>query len=449
MSSSSSFSFRQRAGNVDWKAVTSVQVEEVVLKGDPGPLQHVLDVVTFSEFRSVDVKNNSIESVYKLVNILQLIVEYLLHCQEAQFKVIRDLEGKLVIGKEHASKMKKEILSLKEDRKIYQRQLAMLRKSLGPDHFSNVNQSMHGLPPPKVTNLLHPVDEQTNPANLNSEVIKSVFKHEEDTREFMATLLNDQRTAFVDQISMVTQALQRTQELQQSKENQRTSSETHNNNNNNNTWVVQQAQVESTVQRAVEAMQKTVSTTLAALAEEQRKATAAAVTAAAAAAADATAKAATASSTKQATTSALGAAKSSAHDAEFTEIALQTAALEQFEMELNRRQAALDRKEREISDNAVAARQSLEQFVAARRASDTERLDLLTANESIALNALTVGARAICNTVKHGKACTLILWCIIIACLVLSTRVCLVGSLSSAAKSYCAFVFPNYSNCSV
>lgn len=43
--------------------------------------------------------------------------------------------------------------------------------------------------------------------------------------------------------------------------------------------------------------------------------------------------------------------------------------------------------------------------LAARRASDTERLDLLTANEVIAMNAFSVAARVIFNTVKHGKLC--------------------------------------------
>jgi chemotaxis protein histidine kinase CheA len=391
-SMSSSFSFRQRTGNIDWRAVTSVKVEDVILKGNPGPLQQVLDAVTFAEFRPDDVKNNSIESVYKLVNILQLIVEYLLHCQEAQFKVMRGMEGKIAVGKDQMSKMKKEVLSLKEDRKIYQRQLAMLRKSLGPDYFVG-NQLPQGLPPPKVSSLLNPVVMESKQAGsaLDAEVVKSVFKHEEDTRTFMATLLNDQRSAFVEQISMVTQALQRTQDLHE-KEN-RSTVDIH------TLWATQQTQVESTVQRAVEAMQRTVSQALTSLAEEQRQATTAALEAASTAAqvAQQTAAAAKASASAQAQQ------HTRAHEAEFTEIALQTAALEQFEAELNRRQAALERKEREISDNAVAARQSLEMSIAARRASDTERHDLLTANVALTMSALNVGARAICNTVKHGK----------------------------------------------
>ena len=57
------------------------------------------------------------------------------------------------------------------------------------------------------------------------------------------------------------------------------------------------------------------------------------------------------------------------------------------------------------SSKAEAARASLEMSLAARCASDTERLDLLTTNESLTYNALSVGARSICNIVKHGELC--------------------------------------------
>lgn len=383
-----SFSFRQRTGDIDWRAITSTKCEEIVLKGDPQPLQHVLDVVTFSEFRPEDVSRNSIESVCKLVNILQLISEYLLHCQEAQFNIIRELETKNAIAKDQAGKMKKEIISLKEDRKIYQRQLAMLRKSLGPEHFAHRDTLSISLAAPKVTNLLHPNDQKEDkPSIADAEVIKSVFRHEEDTRNFMATLLSDQRNAFVDQISMVTQALQRTQQLQQEKD-----SKSANAMDVQSMWMMQQTHIESTIQKAIDAMQRTVKEALSALAEEQRKS-------AAAAAAMAAVSPPVITPTAPAPATA---ANTSIHDDEFAELALRTAALEQFEIELNRREAALNRKEREISEKASAARQSLEMSIAARRASDTERLDLLTANESLTLNAWTVGARAICNTIKHG-----------------------------------------------
>lgn len=50
-----------------------------------------------------------------------------------------------------------------------------------------------------------------------------------------------------------------------------------------------------------------------------------------------------------------------------------------------------------------AARGSQELTQAARRASDNERLSLLIANEAIAMNAFSIAARVVFNTIKHGK----------------------------------------------
>jgi hypothetical protein len=377
------FSFRQRAGLVDWRAITSVKADDIIVKADTKQLQNVLDVVTFCEFRPDDVKNNSIESVCKMVNILQLISEYLLHCQEAQFKAIRDLQSKCTGNKEAMSKMKKEILSLKEDRKIYQRQLAMLRKSLGPDNL--IGDRAVILPAPKVTNLYegqHTAEQrsaaleqqQLNAHAIDAEVIKSVLRHEDESRNFMVTLLNDQRSTFMEQITVITESLRATQ--QQQKENV-SAMEARN----------VEVKMEHAVQRAIESMQRTVTETLNAVMQEQKKALSAAAAAA----------------TPPTPTAAPSTKSSDAQEHSFAELALQTAALEEFERELNARQMALDRKEREISHSASAARASLELSLAARRASDTERLDLLTTNESIALNALRMGARMIVSTVKHGK----------------------------------------------
>jgi hypothetical protein len=372
------FSFRQRAGLVDWRAITSVKADDIIVKADTKQLQNVLDVVTFCEFRPDDVRNNSIESVCKMVNILQLISEYLLHCQEAQFKAIRDLQSKCSDNKESISKMKKEIVSLKEDRKIYQRQLAMLRKSLGPENLTGDRTGP--LPAPRVTNIFEPQSnndqrsaaqeqQQLNAHAIDAEVIKSVLRHEDESRNFMVTLLNDQRSTFMEQITVITESLRATQ--QQQKENV-SAMEARN----------MEVKMEHAVQKAIESMQRTVTDTLTAVMQEQKKALAAAATAA----------------------PPVPSNKSNdAQEHSFAEMALQTAALEEFERELNARQVALDRKEREISQSASAARASLELSLAARRASDTERLDLLTTNESIALNALRMGARVIVSTVKNGK----------------------------------------------
>lgn len=55
-----------------------------------------------------------------------------------------------------------------------------------------------------------------------------------------------------------------------------------------------------------------------------------------------------------------------------------------------------------MSTRDQMARGSQELSLAAHRASDTERLDLLTANEAIATNAFRIAARIVFNTIKHG-----------------------------------------------
>ncbi len=317
----SKFSFRQRAGPVDWKSVTSVKTEDIVSKADTKQLQTVLDSATFCEFRPDDVRNNSIESVAKLVNILQFISEYLLYCQEVQFKVIREMQSKNDNNVEHISKLKKENLALKEDRKIYQRQLAMLRKSLGPDYFlNNPSASLKELRPPVVTNLLQKPETKEPEHRLDAEVIESILKHEGETRQFMTNMLNDQRTVFMEQIRSISDSLRTAQALH-GKENQTQSENAH-------VWADKlQQQMENSLKSAVETMKGTVAQAVATMADEQKR-TASAV---------ATLRAAPAPAPVQIVSS------SAAHKMD-VQIALQTAALEQFELELARRQEALERK---------------------------------------------------------------------------------------------------------
>lgn len=323
----SKFSFRQRAGHVDWKSVTSVKIEDIVSKADTKQLQTVLDSATFCEFRPDDVRNNSIESVTKLVNILQFISEYLLHCQEVQFKVIREMQLKNDNNVEYISKLKKENLALKEDRKIYQRQLAMLRKSLGPDYFlNNPSASLKELRPPVVSHLLQKPEAKEPEHRLDAEVIESILKHEGETRQFMTNMLNDQRIVFIEQIRSITDSLRMAQS-QHGKENQAQSENTH-------VWADKlQQQMEHSLKSAVETMKGTVAQAVATMADEQKR-TASAV---------ATLRAAPAAPVQNVSSSA-------AHKID-VQIALQTAALEQFELELARRQEALERK---VENNSTA-----------------------------------------------------------------------------------------------
>jgi zinc finger protein DZIP1 len=123
-------SFRQRMGVLDWNTLSSCSMKTIIEKRDVDQLQRVLDNVTFSEFSEIDVKSQTAGAMSKLVNIMQLIIEYLLHCQEAQMKVMKADKVSIKALKKEKVTFEKEKEYYKEDTKIYQKQLQLLRQSL-------------------------------------------------------------------------------------------------------------------------------------------------------------------------------------------------------------------------------------------------------------------------------------------------------------------------------
>ena len=67
--SSTTFSFRQRVGAIDFHSLTSVSLRKVIESNDIGELQTLLDTVTFSDFNENDCREQSIGAVTKLVNV--------------------------------------------------------------------------------------------------------------------------------------------------------------------------------------------------------------------------------------------------------------------------------------------------------------------------------------------------------------------------------------------
>ena len=140
------FIFRHRTGNVNWRLISYVDIDDIVEDGNVLELQTILDAITFCDFKKIDVRNNSIESVTKLVNLYQLTCEYLLYSQENQYKIVQTLHHRNSKLKLALQDFNKENKSLKEDSKIYQRQLAILRQSLSKaqDMIREVNIQGYG-----------------------------------------------------------------------------------------------------------------------------------------------------------------------------------------------------------------------------------------------------------------------------------------------------------------
>ncbi len=184
-----SFTFRQRAGRLNWKLISSLDVEDVVINVNISALQNVLDSVTFSEIVEDDIKRNTIDSVHKLIHIMQYIIEYLLNHQENQFSLVSKLNGKINHLKKSREQYYQQNLSFREDIRTYQRQLHLLRKGINhPDNSQPYARFVR--------------EVGQNPTN-NNQIVKAILEHEKDARKSMMEILEDQRREFVREMTNI------------------------------------------------------------------------------------------------------------------------------------------------------------------------------------------------------------------------------------------------------
>jgi hypothetical protein len=227
------FSFRQRAGKLEWKEISSIEIEEVVKNIKVNQLQQLLDLVTFSEVNLQDIKVNNVDNILKLIQIMQLIVEYLLFHQENQFQTINKNNSKISTLRRDRGALEQENISLREDIKTYKRQLHILRKALQGGGNALTDNSKNG------PRIIYPVEQQnnSNQANNNAsnletkEIIKTLVDHEHDARRMMSSLLEEQRHAFHHEMTLLIDS------LRQMQNNNNNSNNTSTNNNNSGNMV--------------------------------------------------------------------------------------------------------------------------------------------------------------------------------------------------------------------
>ncbi|RYH27811.1 hypothetical protein EON65_13135, partial [archaeon] len=195
-SSKQVFHFRQRAGRLDWKAVSSLSVDNILIKGHIEDLQYILDQVTFSDFSPMDVRNNSIDQVSKLVQVMQLIIEYMLHYQELNFQQIRSLTQKNADLRLTKKKLRTECMKYGDDIKTYQRQLHILKKSLHEAGIGAHSNLSNYPPPPRI---IHPAEEQGRTENL----VMALMEHEGNARKEMMRLLEEQRKTYTQEMDRI------------------------------------------------------------------------------------------------------------------------------------------------------------------------------------------------------------------------------------------------------
>ena len=159
-------------------------------------MQSLLDVVCFCDFRQSDVKSHSIDATTTLVKLMQLMIEYLLHCQDCQLQLIQTMKAQQKNNKKNISEMQSKISSQKEDIRIYQRQVTQMKKSLINSDTSKVEYGHK---------IISSVDDwnkengsnRNEASNTSTPDIGRILKHEQDTREYIRAVLDEQRNAFL------------------------------------------------------------------------------------------------------------------------------------------------------------------------------------------------------------------------------------------------------------
>lgn len=203
-----SFTFRQRAGRLDWKVISSIDLDEVIINLRVNELQSVLDSVAFSEILPQDIKHNTIDHVSKLIQVMQLIIEYLLHHQEAQYSLVTKLNHKINKLKESREKYYKENLVFREDVKTYQRQLHILRKAVnGGELQGDYLEALHRQRMPTKVHGHHNRYSEEDKHDDHKDLVKTILDYERESRNTMMSMLEDQRRTFSQEMLALFESL--------------------------------------------------------------------------------------------------------------------------------------------------------------------------------------------------------------------------------------------------
>ncbi|KAF1330963.1 Zinc finger, c2h2, partial [Globisporangium splendens] len=126
-----SFSFRQRAGKLDMRAIARLDLEKIVANTDIDVIQRHLENLAFADVTLEDVQHYSDAYFLKLFQIAQLTLEYLLNVQDSLVTHSEDMETQCEQLLEECQqletdndKCEAEIAALKKDIRQKQRTLA-------------------------------------------------------------------------------------------------------------------------------------------------------------------------------------------------------------------------------------------------------------------------------------------------------------------------------------
>lgn len=183
-----SFSFKSRVSKINWRLISSIDLDSIISQTKIESLQNIIDEVTFTDIDREDIQCVDNENIIKLTTLLQLLIEYLLHCQESQFKIVQTLsqKNKMLRSKEQESRQL--YLQTKEISDSYRKQVEFMKSTLvAPDREAIWDRQY----------------SQTNNANDSIQLINSILSSEKETRQAMISSVESQKAAFLQEMGRI------------------------------------------------------------------------------------------------------------------------------------------------------------------------------------------------------------------------------------------------------
>ena len=219
-----SFAFKQRSNKLNWLQISSLNVDQIISTSNISDLQSIIDEITFSNFDQNDVKFIDIDNLSKLVRLMQLAIEYLLHCQESQCKYIHNIQQKYNKSKKINNDLIKNNITNKDLITTYKKQV---------NHLKAVIDGDESYKPYNTTNNNN--NDQNYDQTTVLPLISTILNSEKETRQSILITVENQKTMFINEINKLYDIFNNN--IQQTKDN----------NKDNLIYSIQQVQIKDTI----------------------------------------------------------------------------------------------------------------------------------------------------------------------------------------------------------
>ena len=183
-----SFAFKQRSNKLNWLQISSLNVDQIISTSNISDLQSIIDEITFSNFDQNDVKFIDIDNLSKLVRLMQLAIEYLLHCQESQCKYIHNIQQKYNKSKKINNDLIKNNITNKDLITTYKKQVNHLKAVIdGDESYKPLDTNNH--------------NDQNYDQTPTLPLISTILNSEKETRQNILTTIENQKTMFINEIN--------------------------------------------------------------------------------------------------------------------------------------------------------------------------------------------------------------------------------------------------------